>query len=81
MRDYSGMRECASASQTEIVALLKITVLFERRYLENETSYRRDSKSILKGKLCSFSRIKNNFFHGRIFEIQSDEKFHISITI
>ena len=62
MRDYSGMRECAGASQTEIVALLEITVLFERRYLENGTSYRRDSKSIFKGRLCRFSSIKNDFF-------------------
>ncbi|KAK1135897.1 hypothetical protein K0M31_000469, partial [Melipona bicolor] len=61
----SATRRSDRVKETAIGETLKITFLFERRYLGNGRSYRDEMKSVLKGKELRFLRCIFEFFMTR----------------
>lgn len=68
-REKEGQREGERCERATRTATAKINVPFERRYLENGTSYRHEVKTVLKRRIFCLKRAKKmyDFAAGKCF--------------
>lgn len=77
----SATRRSDQVKETTIGETLKITFLFERRYLGNGWSYRNEMKSILKWKNLRFQQCIFEFFMTRNTVCTGDQSLVFLIRI